>query len=181
MGLTAREQFLLDFYNNVWLNVRRAETSLWILFPIYFTTIIGLLYSRDQIGIFLMLFFLSILSIVFSAIAFNLNSWFVRNMRLVSKSEGEFLQESDYDRIIPEKWANLKIGFINKEPYCITGIGYLLVGLTITIYLIAYSNYSLSKEQIVLLLLVWGSLLICEFFYVNSLRKAYNLFIKETP
>ena len=50
MVLSARKQFLLEFYNNVWLNVRRAETSLWILFPFYFTAVTGLFIYRIQLG-----------------------------------------------------------------------------------------------------------------------------------
>ena len=182
MVTTPRESFLLSFYNNVWQNVRRAETSLWILFPIYITSLTGLSYQREQIGIFLVLFLILIISIIFSSITFNLNLWFVRNMRLVARAEREFLKPTDLNRIIPKRWVTETIPFFNAEPYCLVGIAYLLIGISLSIFLQFFiGENSLTREQITILFFLWGLLLIGEGLFVNKLRRRYNEDVKDTP
>lgn len=183
MSLAKRDEFLIAFYNNMWLNVRRAETSLWVLFPFYFTSLIGLLFSREQIGIFLVLFLILMSSIFFSIITFNLNLWFIRNMRLVAKAERDFFDpKKDYNKIIPEKWITQTIPFLNKEPYCLLGIGYILVGILTTFFYIYYFNGGLlSNDQLAILFFLWGISLLIELLFVNNLKKRYYQNVKDTP
>ena len=182
MSLAKRDEFLIAFYNNVWLNVRRAETSLWVLVPLYFTILTGFLIYRKEINIFITTFLILILSISFSCITFNLNLWFVRNMRLVSRAEREFLDpKKDYNRVIPEKWIIEHIKFFTTEPYCIFGFAYLLIGIASTVFFLIFaSEVSLTQNQMIILISSWVLLLLGEIAFVNKLRKRYNKNINET-
>jgi hypothetical protein len=181
LSISARESFLLEFYNNVWLNVRRAETSLWVLFPFYFTALSGLFIYRIQIGDFMTSFFILVISIFFSIISFNLNLWFVRNMRLVSRAEREFLNPNDFNRIIPKRWVTDHVHFFNYEPYCLLSIAYLAIGIVTTILMVFYViKEPFTREQNIILLLMWGFLLLGETYFVRIFRSRYLQTIAET-
>jgi hypothetical protein len=105
MNVPPRDHFLIEFYNNVWLNIRRAETSLWTLFSFYFPIVVGLLVYREQVGITVITFIIVLVSFIFSIFSFNLNLWYIRNLRLTSRVEKECLVDNDFDKIIlPKIW-----------------------------------------------------------------------------
>ena len=171
-----RSKFLLEMHKAYWNNISRAEDASWKMIAAYTALIAGLAFSSPVIGytgilaIFIPFSFMSV------AISLNANLWFLRNIGLISNLEREFLNDTDYDRLIPKRWQ-LKYPFINTEPWCLFALVYFSVCCIVTALLLPQIN---KIAQIYITCLFLGCL-IPTVWYWNKLRKRYERFKIEAP
>jgi len=127
-----RDEFLLEMYKKYWKNIHVAKNSLWALVPVYFGTLGLLLKYQGRIGINASIIVIIFLSAFFASISINLHLWFIRNVELISRIENEFLNESDFDSIIPKRWVKEDISFFELkrlEPFLIFSILFAIIGI----------------------------------------------------
>jgi len=169
-----REDFLLKLYESSWNNVSRAEDSLWKIFAAYTALFAGLDLAIDTIGDFRFLFIMTIFS--FSGIISSLiaNSWFVRNMGIISNIEKEFLKFNG-NEVIPKEWVKGKVPFFNVENWWI--IVALFFTIIIAIHVIMMDKISEQDYGKMILLDVFGSL--CVAAYWVKLQTKHKDFIKN--
>lgn len=112
MNNNDREIFLLEFYKVCWNNITRAEDAAWKRMTAYATLIAGLSFVYSDIKATGFLIIIIIFSFFSISISLNANLWFVRNMGIISNLEKEFLNEGDYNVIIPKSYKG-KIPFFS--------------------------------------------------------------------
>jgi hypothetical protein len=171
-----RKDFLLKMYGSCWDNVTRAEDSLWKVFAAYTALFAGLGLTIEHIGTFGFLFIMTIFSfagIVSSLIA---NSWFVRNMGIISNIEKEFLK-FDADEVIPKSWTLGKVPFLNVENWWT--IVALFSAILIAIHVVLLSTVSEADLPKQILLDVFGGIFVG--FYWIVLQRNHDKFINSAP
>ena len=154
LTLSKREDFLLKLYEASWNNVSKAEDSIWKIFAAYTAILAGLGLAIDVIGNLGFLLFVITFSFIGVYVAINGNSWFVRNMGIITNIEKEFLKVDDFDYIIPKKWVKKKTPFINPEVWWIILILFIVI-ICLTTYLF-YDTISEEGKSIVTMALVVG-------------------------
>lgn len=163
-------------YESCWNNVTRAEDSLWKVFAAYTALFAGLGLTIDHIGTFGFLFIMTIFSfagIISSLIA---NSWFVRNMGIISNIEKEFLNFSA-NEVIPKSWMSGKVGFLNEENWWT--IVALFSAILIAIHVVLLSTLSEADLPKQIVLDVLGGIFVG--FYWIMLQRKQNNFTNNAP
>lgn len=129
-----REEFLLNLYRIAWNNVNTHRDSLWkVLVPyLGFYVVLGDAYDvLGKMGVLLILMGMNTFVI---AISINFNLWFVRNLGIATNIETYFLENSDYGKLIPEKYKE-KIPFMMLEiwmfvVYCVSFVHVFIFALS---------------------------------------------------
>ncbi len=172
-----REDFLGKMYESSWDNVSRASDSVWKIFAAYTAIIAGLGVAYDTIGDFGFLFILTIFSYTGIAVALNANSWFARNMGILSNIEKEFLDKKDFDHIIPKRWVQGKVQFFNREVWWILILLFSFVILGANLIFFPKLSDDYKNLQISLIIggflasIIYGAFLACKHRnFVNSAK-----------
>lgn len=163
-------------YESSWNNVSRAEDSLWKIFAAYTALFAGLGIAIDTIGVFGFLFIMTIFSFAGVISSLITNSWFVRNMGIISNIEKEFLEFTDTE-VIPKIWMSGKVSFLNRENWWITIA--LFFAVIVGIHIILLSE--LTWEEFVKLITLDVVGLIFVGGYWIYLTKAQNDFENQAP
>lgn len=126
MSSDYRKEFKLKMYSAFWDCVSRAEDSAWKMVAAYVALFVGLHFFYEVIGpagVAIIFIVFSYTAIVF---ALRANTWYLRNMGLISNLEREFLKKEDYGTLIPHFFAD-KLRFLNWEIWIIQAVSYFLV------------------------------------------------------
>jgi len=161
-------------YESSWDNVNRAEDSLWKIFAAYTALFAGLGLAIDTIGNFGFLFLITIFSFAGIFSSLTANSWFVRNMGIISNIEKEFL-EFNGNEVIPKKWVARKVPFLKMENWWI--IVALFFTIIIAIHVIMMDKISEEDMAKQILLDVLGGIFVA--MYGIQLQRKHNNFVEN--
>jgi hypothetical protein len=164
-------------YEMCWNNVTRAEDAIWKVFAAYTALFAGLSIAENIIGSLGFILLVITFSISGMCVALNANLWFTRNMALISNIEKEFLEKSDWDNIMPKKWATKKASFLSKEIWWIVFLIFPTVILATTF--VIFQNLKGQEPHIVITAMIIGFAI--GFAYFLKTRKTYCGFIKDMP
>lgn len=179
--MDSREEFLLKMYETSWKNIERTDELLWKFFTSYATLLIGSVILTDKViqnpfaGL--------MISVLTTGIAichsFNVNSWFMRNILIISNLEAVFLKSFDYGLLISPKWRPPYNGsFFNFKEFP-SIFGFVYPFLSILIIRVYWDK--LLCEQKIYLILFSSILLLLIIVYVNHLHRRFEELKKEAP
>jgi hypothetical protein len=134
MSSDYEKEFKLKMYSAFWDCVSRAEDSAWKMVAAYVALFVGLHFFYDVIGPAGVATIFIVFSYTAIALALRANSWFVRNMGLISNLEKEFLNKEDYERLIPGFFAD-KLSFLNLEICFIQVVSYFSICIAFLCYI----------------------------------------------
>ncbi|SFR58234.1 hypothetical protein [Halogeometricum limi] len=104
-SISAREEFLLQMYDQLWESVERVEGGIWSFIAAF--AAIAVSFSAGFQGS-ISIFYAAVFSIIIGFWGMNLSivssRWFNRNLIQISNIESEFLEDNDYDKIIPRDY-----------------------------------------------------------------------------
>ncbi|MEM1990903.1 MAG: hypothetical protein QXO15_07125 [Nitrososphaerota archaeon] len=172
-----RVEFLLQMHKVYWDNISRSEDACWKMTATYSALIAGLSLSIETIGYIGFLGVLIPFSFMSIAISLNANLWFVRNIGLISNLEKEFLTNKDYNYLIPRKWGEERVSFVNSEPWWIFIIVYFAVCLIIT----AFIFQKLCPMEQIFIVSLFTTCLFLTIIYGKIMRSKYEEFKKDAP
>ena len=126
-----KKEFQLSMYKEFWANIRNAEETSWKIF-ISYSIIIGVIsfLYQNNMPMWLICLLISGLTGLAISISLNANLWFLRNIFLIARLEGEFKPNN----IIPEEWGKKNKKFINDEIWTLHLILYLILGTTLCLF-----------------------------------------------
>ena len=168
------KEFLMKMYEKCWENATNAEDALWKVFASYTAVFAGLALAKDMIGFFGFVVLVTIFSLIGMFTAINANSWFTRNMGIISNLEKNFIPQY-LNKIIPKSWTEHKLSFINPE---IWWIMFFLFPIVIAgCFYVLYDKLSDNERQIILGVIGIGFVLV--FIYFEIMRRRYKKFTEE--
>jgi hypothetical protein len=177
----ARQDFLLKMYETAWQNITRTDESLWKFFISFSTVIVATLFLSDKVmkDPFTGLIISLVLTAIATCYSSNVNLWFLRNLVIIGNLEATFLQNDDYDKIIPKSWHPPYRGnFFNFSEFP-TILGYVYPAFGI-LMVILYSKY-LCQQQMCYIYILSLILFILVTLYVLYLAYRFNKLKKEAP
>jgi hypothetical protein len=170
-----RDRFLLSMYDTFWSNINRANDTAWKVFAAYAALFAGLTLARTIIGTLVVGVVIITFSLLAAALSFNSNLWFVRNVALISRIEEQFLDPTDYGKIVPPSWRRKEPSFASTEVWWVLAAVYILI----TLLTAAVLFVSISPVEQVMLGVYLTISLVATGRYERSQERKYKNFLKE--
>jgi hypothetical protein len=169
-----RDQFLMEMYKTAWANITRMDDLVWKVFISYATVVVGATVLSDKLlkNVAAGLAISMVLTAVATAVSFNVNLWFLRNLVIISNVEATFLAPEDYGHIIPRRWHPPFQGpFFNwKELYPAVAITYSVFAAVLVVPYIP----SLATCELVVLSILAAALAAVVYWYLYHLKDRFE-------
>ncbi len=174
-----RDTFLISYYEKCWDNISREEDAAWKMFASYTGIFAGSAFLFDKIGTFGFVILIIIFSNIGIALALNSHLWYLRNIKLISNFEMEFLNKEDYSIIVPHEFRR-RLSFFGWHSFEVWGI-LILSYITIITSILCLFFSKLSENEPLITLIITGILLVFNIIYCRYLRNRYNNMADNAP
>ena len=169
-----RKQFMLQMYSAFWDCVSRAEDSAWKMIAAYVALFAGMYFLYQIVapgGVATIFIIFSFVAIILSLRA---NTWFLRNLGLISNLEKEFLDKEDYEILIPRFFADPQTQFFNWEIWMVQAVSYFGVCVAFLFYIFPKIDVC-EHRMVVAVVFTIGLLLtiICGLKYYNENKQFF--------
>jgi len=143
-----RKDFMLHMYSAFWDCISRAEDSAWKIIAAYVALFVGISYLYQILGPAGVATVFIIFSFAAVALALRANTWFLRNLGLISNLEKEFLKKIDYGTLVPGSFAEHKeLKFFNREIWIAQAVAFL--GICVAFLFFVFPKIAIFEERIV--------------------------------